>query len=244
MFTFVLSKENMETLGEIIKKTLKDKGIKESYVADKMGVSKQVINQIDRRKNFDAEFLKKLEDIVDIDFSVYMPAQTSRHITTSIPDVPKSTDIYASVSTAVDPEKGIPMYNAPGAGSSIEIYTDNNSNKVIGYLSFPGVTKECIALQVFGESMYPTLENGVWAVMRPIMNRVDIAWGEVYYIEWGDFRMFKRILLSDKDDEIILWSDNQSAIINERPVYGPIRIKKTEIRALWLVTDTYRRSSN
>lgn len=62
----------MESLGEFIKRTLKDKGIKEAYVAKRMNVSKQVINQIDRRKNFDYNLLSEISKASGIDFTQYI----------------------------------------------------------------------------------------------------------------------------------------------------------------------------
>lgn len=140
--------------------------------------------------------------------------------------------------------KGIPMYNAPGAGGGVEIYTDPNSDKIVGHLNFPGITKGSFALPVYGHSMYPTLENGVWVVLRPIENKHSINWGEVYYIEYGDYRVFKRLLISDNIDEVTLWSDNQLDLINDKPKFSPIIIKKTDIRKLCLVTDIYKKSNN
>lgn len=58
-----------KTLGEIIKETMKEKGIKSSAVARKMNVSRQAISQIDQRKKFDLEFLQRLKDASGLDFS-------------------------------------------------------------------------------------------------------------------------------------------------------------------------------
>ncbi|GEM_PF-2910369 len=66
-----MSNKPMKSLGEIIKETLKEKGLNQSAVAKKMNVSKQVINQIDRRKYFDLEFLQSLKDVTGLDFTGY-----------------------------------------------------------------------------------------------------------------------------------------------------------------------------
>lgn len=67
-----MSKKINPSLGEIILQALKDKGLKQSKVADKMNVKRQTINQIDRRKTFDLEFLQKLKDATDLDFTSYI----------------------------------------------------------------------------------------------------------------------------------------------------------------------------
>ena len=58
-----------KTLGEIIKETMKEKGIKSSAVARKMNVSRQAISQIDLRKKFDLEFLQRLKEASGLDFT-------------------------------------------------------------------------------------------------------------------------------------------------------------------------------
>lgn len=139
---------------------------------------------------------------------------------------------------------GVPMYNVPGSAGGVELYNDLDSTKVVGYLNYPGATKDSIALPVHGTSMHPFLEDGSWAVLRPINDTLSIVWGQVYRIEWSDYRMYKRLLASDNEDEVILWSDNQFEIINNRPIHAPITINKSEIRKLYLLTDKYKKENN
>lgn len=58
-----------KTLGEIIKETMKKKGIKSSVVARKMNLSRQAISQIDQRKKFDLDFLLRLKEASGLDFT-------------------------------------------------------------------------------------------------------------------------------------------------------------------------------
>lgn len=67
-----MSNRTNQTLGEIIKDALKNKGISQTKVAEKMNVKRQSINQIDRRKTFDLEFLQKLKDATGLDFTQYL----------------------------------------------------------------------------------------------------------------------------------------------------------------------------
>ncbi|MBK1441452.1 helix-turn-helix transcriptional regulator [Parapedobacter sp. ISTM3] len=64
-----MAKINTKTLGEIIKETMKERGIKGSVVARKMNVSRQTINQIDLRKKFDIEFLQSFKEASGLDFT-------------------------------------------------------------------------------------------------------------------------------------------------------------------------------
>lgn len=66
-----MSTETRKSLGEIIKDDMKSKGINGSAVARKMKVARQVINQIDRRKKFDYEFLIDFKNASGLDYTKY-----------------------------------------------------------------------------------------------------------------------------------------------------------------------------
>lgn len=61
-----------ESLGVLIKKAIVESGKKQSVIAKKMNISRQSLNQIDRRKTFDLEFLQLLKDASGIDFTNYI----------------------------------------------------------------------------------------------------------------------------------------------------------------------------
>ncbi|WP_313418758.1 LexA family transcriptional regulator [Sphingobacterium multivorum] len=135
----------------------------------------------------------------------------------------------------------IPMYNFPASAGAVELYGNPNDVKIVGYLNIPGAHKDSFALPAYGHSMYPTIANGDWAVNRPIIDITEIVWGEIYYIEWADYKMYKRLLTGDNEDEVILWSDNQTDMIGNRPKYAPITIKKEKIRKLCIVTEILKK---
>lgn len=57
-----------ENLGTLILLELKKRGIKQSYVADQMGIVRQAFNQIKKRKTFDIDFLNQLKNVTGIDY--------------------------------------------------------------------------------------------------------------------------------------------------------------------------------
>jgi len=84
--------------------------------------------------------------------------------------------------------EGIPMYERVATASGVEVYKDINDTTPIGHMNFPGIEDCDFALPVWGHSMYPYLENGCWVALK-IIHDMKILPGEVYYIEWGDYRM-------------------------------------------------------
>jgi transcriptional regulator with XRE-family HTH domain len=66
-----MSKVKSQSLGEIIKEAMIDRGLNQSAIARKMGVAKQTINQIERKKIFDLDFLVKFRSASGLDFTSY-----------------------------------------------------------------------------------------------------------------------------------------------------------------------------
>lgn len=67
-----MSKMREEHLGDLIKKAIIDSGLKQAVIAERMGLKRQTINQIDRKKTFDLEFLQKLKEASGLDFTAYI----------------------------------------------------------------------------------------------------------------------------------------------------------------------------
>lgn len=208
--------------GEELKKLRKLRGITQEELSAAIGIPKGTIGRIESNRD---EVVKKV-DVLDSLLRFFSNEANDTSIS----------------SVLIEPQNiGIPMWNMPGAASNVEMYGDPKDVKIIGYLNIPGATKDSFALPVHGNSMYPTLESGSWCVLRPINDSTDIVWGEIYYIEWGDYRMFKRLLYSDNTDDVILWSDNQAETIKDRPRHSPITIKKERIKKLCLLTDILKK---
>jgi len=139
--------------------------------------------------------------------------------------------------------EGIPMYEVVATASGVEVYKDINDTSPIGHMNFPGIEDCDFALPVWGHSMYPYLENGCWVALKVIHDN-KILPGEVYYIEWGDYRMYKRLLAGDKEDEVIAHSDNTTELVGDRLKYAPFVIKLEDIKKLCLVKDIHKKHNH
>src|ERR1700710_1296842 len=145
--------------------------------------------------------------------------------------------------TPVSKIEGIPMYEIIATASGVEVYNDINDTQSVGRMNFPGIEDCDFALPVWGHSMYPYLENGCWVALK-VIHDMKILPGEVYYIEWGDYRMYKRLLAGDSEDEVIAHSDNVTEVIGDRLKYAPFVIKKQEIKKLCLVKDIHKKHNH
>lgn len=139
--------------------------------------------------------------------------------------------------------QGIPMFEVIVTASGVEVYNDINDKQAVGRMNFPGIEDCDFALPVWGHSMYPYLENGCWVALKIIHDK-KILPGEVYYIEWGDYRMYKRLLAGNSPDEVIAHSDNVTEMIGNRLKYAPFVIKIDEIKKLCLVKDIHKKHNH
>jgi len=138
---------------------------------------------------------------------------------------------------------GIPMYEIIATASGVEVYNDINDTHSVGRMNFPGIEDCDFALPVWGHSMYPYLENGCWVALKIIHDK-KILPGEVYYIEWGDYRMYKRLLAGTDADEVIAHSDNSTEMIGTQLKYAPFVIKVADIKKLCLVKDIHKKHNH
>jgi phage repressor protein C with HTH and peptisase S24 domain len=143
---------------------------------------------------------------------------------------------------AKQPE-GIPMYEIIATATGVEVYNDINDTHPVGHMNFPGIEDCDFALPVWGHSMYPYLENGCWVALKIIHDK-KILPGEVYYIEWGEYRMYKRLLAGDNPDEVIAHSDNITEMIGSRLKYAPFVVKIADIKKLCLVKDIHKKHNH
>jgi phage repressor protein C with HTH and peptisase S24 domain len=150
---------------------------------------------------------------------------------------------YQENSTVNKVEEGIPMYEISATASGVEVYNDINDSMPVGRMNFPGIEDCDFALPVWGHSMYPYLENGCWVALKVIHDK-KILPGEVYYIEWGEYRMYKRLLAGDNPDEVIAHSDNTTEMIGNRLKYAPFIIKVADIKKLCLVKDIHKKHNH
>ncbi|WPU96515.1 S24 family peptidase [Mucilaginibacter sabulilitoris] len=155
----------------------------------------------------------------------------------------KNTSINQENTTTNKAEAGIPMYEISATASGVEVYNDINDSMPVGRMNFPGIEDCDFALPVWGHSMYPYLENGCWVALKVIHDK-KILPGEVYYIEWGEYRMYKRLLAGDNADEVVAHSDNTTEMIGSRLKYAPFIIKIVDIKKLCLVKDIHKKHNH
>jgi phage repressor protein C with HTH and peptisase S24 domain len=143
----------------------------------------------------------------------------------------------------IDVEKSndlIPYYNVDIMATPVEVFNDQTT-KPEYEISLPGFTDCDFAINVYGDSMYPTYRSGSIVLCRRVNDKSLIFFGEVYLVITEDHRAIKRVQKNKKEGFITLTSDNYHAKDEDRKRYEPIEVAIDKILNLFIVKGTLRR---
>lgn len=192
---------------EKIEKFLKDNGLKQTQVAEYLGISKGHMSNV--LHGVDSLASSKLTKLINND---------------------KGWD----ASALLPEKKKIPLYDDATIGGLNELVACvDDASRPTEWIDagdwFPTATS---AIHHYGDSMTEYPSGCILALKRVNDSRLLLN-GENYVIETDEFRITKRIL--DDGDDIIAYSTNQETYPDGRLVHAPIRIPKDAIRHLDLV---------
>jgi phage repressor protein C with HTH and peptisase S24 domain len=135
----------------------------------------------------------------------------------------------------------IPYFDVDVMATPIEVFNDQTTRPSY-QIDMPGFQDCDFAINVFGHSMYPTIESGMIAICKKISDKTLILYGEIYFIVTDDFRMVKRILKGDRKGYIIAASDNHNGHSSpDGKTYAPVEIPIEKIRHLYVVKGIFKR---
>lgn len=122
---------------------------------------------------------------------------------------------------------GAPVYDIDVTAGTRELSRMFTDERVVGYLSMPGINPDCPIVRVSGDSMSPRISNGGYISIRPVSNSAPIFWGQIYVVVLEDYRMVKFIRRHPDPSKVILHSEN--------PRYDDMEIPRNSIQQLYLV---------
>ncbi|MRJ08146.1 hypothetical protein EDL99_04500 [Ornithobacterium rhinotracheale] len=208
-------------------KVAENEDIKITQLEDKIGASKGVLSRA-IKNNSDIQskwFLKLVENYPQYDLEWLLTGEGSM-----LKD--EKTEKQSE-----KPKNLIPLYDdvvTIGGTSSVAELSGNS--KPTEYIDagdwFTNVTA---AIRHYGDSMveYP---NGCILALRAINDINSIVWGRTYVIETNEIRVTKRMQTCPEDDNYIMaYSTNNETYVDGRLVHEPFRIKKEDIRRIFMV---------
>ena len=121
---------------------------------------------------------------------------------------------------------GTPVYDIDAVcGFDSRSFQDE---RVIGYVDLPGIRRDSHIVTASGDSMEPRILNGDKIVVREVIDRDYLFWGQIYLVLTPDYRLLKYVRKHpEKKDCIILRSEN--------PEYEDIELPKDKIVKLFVV---------
>lgn len=122
---------------------------------------------------------------------------------------------------------GAPVYNIDVTAGTTQLSRMFTDERIIGYMSLPGLDPELPIVRVSGDSMIPKLNPGCFISIRPISLDAPLSWGRIYVVVLADYRFVKYVRRNADPAMVTLHSAN--------PDYDDIEVRRADIEGLYLV---------
>lgn len=149
-------------------------------------------------------------------------------------DVPFAKGIHAQEVMVERPvevlplrREGVPVYDIDVTAGCAELSRMFTEDRIVGVVDLPQLNRSCSIVRVNGDSMSPVIMNGGFIAIRPLVEKRNIFWGQIYVIVMEDYRMVKYLRRHTESDKVILHSAN--------PAYDDMEVLREDIIDLYLV---------
>lgn len=176
---------------ERIMKVIADRSLKPYNVEQSLGLSNGYLSKmLKRNADLGETNLVKIANFLDIRLSELMG---------------EDVNVYNSG----HPESsGLPYYDIDVSASPIELFADKPeipSHQLI----VPGFEDCNIAINVWGDSMYPAYCSGDIIICKRIIDKAEVTYGEAYLVVTPERRLLKYIKKSKSRGRWLLVSENK-----------------------------------
>lgn len=141
-------------------------------------------------------------------------------------------------------KQNIPMYSSITTASEVEVYNDFDNEGPAFFVSIPQFNDCKFGKLIYGHSMYPTITSGSYIFCKPVTNKARFIPGEIYYVEYDNFGVCKRVQKGLSNDEVLLVSDNDEVRADGTRRYESFILKIDEIRNMYLVKGFLNQNHN
>lgn len=168
--------EKKKISGKEVRYLLKQNSVNLSWLAEKMGISAQALQERLKAQEFKAGYLLEISNVLGKDIFGMQDSDGNSLLKQPILDIRVC------------------------AGNGIGL--EGQENKVEEYVSIPFM-QGCIGLTVYGDSMTPKYCAGDVVFVRPIPVIDDIDYGSTYLVITQSDRLLKNIYPSSTSDEYL-----------------------------------------
>lgn len=130
--------------------------------------------------------------------------------------------------------EGLPYYEVDVAAGPLELYGDTPEFPALK-LVIPGFEDCDLALNVWGDSMYPRYNAGDIIICKRVRDKSEVVYGEPYLIITAERRVLKYLKKASQKEYWLLVSENDH--------YDPFEVEIDKVLHLFLVKGKIKRNA-
>lgn len=208
----------MDDIGNKLKEYFDNKGITQSDIAEKLGVSKAYVNALFTGKR--AFGKKQAEAWVNL-FGL-----SASWLLTGEGDMLTGEQAEQTIQSSTDDIHLIPLLPISAQGGSLNDFVvsikESSCEKIISPIKGADY-----AMSVSGESMAPEYPSGSQILIKRIDEKAFIDWGRVYVLDTCNGTVIKRLFPSETADKVLCKSIN--------PEFPPFEVSLSDVYAVYRV---------
>jgi transcriptional regulator with XRE-family HTH domain len=240
--------------GKKLKTALRSADITQEKAAELMGVSRQTVNSWVKVAELNKDVLLKVKTFLNLDLegktSLYKLSNDTfvdgnENVTNGLTPLDNENQQVTSLKPRLEAELiGIPMYDSAATASGVEVYNDLVQDEPAFVVNIPQFRDCSFGKVIYGHSMYPTIESGTYVFCKPVSNKLHIIPGEIYYIEYDNYGVVKRLQKGDSPENVLAVSDNDEVRKDGSRRYESYTIPFDSIRNIYLIKGHFKQSHN
>lgn len=231
-----MTDNQINTIGEKLKKHFNDIGITQEEAAKRLNVSQANISALLNKKPFGKKLAQKWGEEFGIQPSWLLTGEGEMLKPTKKEE--KLTE-PEEVITSSGNYKLVPLYNMDargGFGANDEV---DCTEYVVDLIPFKDAKDKDICVPVSGKSMMPTFCPGTVVLLHEIENWIEfLETGQIYVLILKDGRrLIKELRRSEEDRQA------NYLCVSHNPDYEPVELPRKLIHRVYMVTAMYQKTS-